>query len=195
LKNVEHLNGKTLIAIDVSGSMTYCNAQKSDLRSADIARIMGSMANYICDDSIVVAFSDELQVLTLGSKNGIIANAESVDVTGGGTYMELPLKYILENKIKLDRIIYFSDNMCNNTFKFCGGKTRTESQQLLNEYINKINSFVKVYCVDLAGYAISEIDPKTNTYLAGWNEKILQLITIKEKGIGNLTDIIENYAI
>jgi len=75
-KNIDRLPGKTLIAADVSGSMNFPVSAKSDLTCAEVAVLMLSIANYICEESITMTFDDNLYACNLSTQNGIIANAK-----------------------------------------------------------------------------------------------------------------------
>lgn len=185
--NIEKIKGKTLIAIDVSGSMAMQLSQRSDVSCSDIACLFASMANKICDDAIVVSFDTALRKVALSTKGGIIQNAKSIDVNGGGTDIALPLTYILKEKIKVDRMILFSDNEANR---------RPEvTQKYADDYRKAINSDFWVHAVDLQGYGTQQfIGAKTNI-IAGWSEKVLEFISLTEKGITSLIDTIEQYNI
>lgn len=54
--NMEKIKGRTLIAVDVSGSMSSRVSAKSDIRCADIASLLGAMANKLCEDATVCYF-------------------------------------------------------------------------------------------------------------------------------------------
>jgi len=70
-KNIDRLPGKTLIAADVSGSMNFPVSAKSDLTCAEVAVLMLSIANYICEESITMTFDDNLYACNLSTQNGI----------------------------------------------------------------------------------------------------------------------------
>lgn len=199
-KNIEKLKGKTLIAIDVSGSMTQGISKHSDMTPAQIATLLASMANYICDDSIVVSFDNNLYINTFSKKAGIIANAKSVNINGGGTSIGLPILYLLLNKIKVDRIILLSDNEVNYQMDVVIEWEKDKKplyakscQQLLNEYIKNINPNVKFYGIDLVGYGTQQFKGENVNILAGWSEKIFDVINLIEQGYGELVKIIEAY--
>lgn len=198
-QNIEKLQGKTLIAIDVSGSMTARISSRSEMTPAEIATLLASMANYICEESIVVSFDTKLYVNTFSKKAGIIANALSIDVNGGGTAVGLPIAYILDNKIKVDRIILLSDYEVNRQMtrvvKIQGKDTFVEMScsQLLDEYMKKVNPDVQFHGIDLIGYGTQQFKGKNVNILAGWSEKIFDVINLSEQGFGNLVKIIENY--
>lgn len=188
VENIEKINGKTLIAIDVSGSMQNPVSAKSDVYCSDIACLMASMANYICDDTIVLSFDTRLNKVNISSVGGIIQNAKSINVNGGGTDITLPIRYLLQEKIKVDRLIMFSDNEINSGYR---GYQRT-CQSYADLYRREINPDFWVHAVDLQGYGTQQfIGAKTNI-IAGWSEKMLEFISLSEIGIDNIVNRIEN---
>lgn len=190
VQNVEKIKGKTLIAIDVSGSMRSTISQKSDVMCSDIACLMVSMANYICEDTLVLSFDTELRNISLSSIGGIIQNARSISVNGGGTYLHLPLQYILQERIVFDRMIMFSDNMINSN-GYGGGYDRT-CQPLADKYRQDVNPNFWVHAVDLQGYGTQQfIGAKTNI-VAGWSEKVLEFIMLAESGVESIVSRIES---
>jgi len=184
--NIERLKGKTFISTDVSGSMRSRVSQKSDMTCAEIGTVLMSIANSICDEAITSTFDTIFKVTPLASKNGIIANANSIKVTGGGTDLSLPIKYLLENKIYVDRIILLSDNMINYGYdRVC--------QVYINEYRKKVNPNVWVHAIDLLGYGTQQFKGNKVNIIAGWNEKILEFIPNVEAGLSNIKEKIEDY--
>lgn len=198
VENMEKLSGKTLIAVDVSGSMGSCISGKSDVCCCDIARILAAISNYICEESICVAFDDKLQVVALSNRSGIIKNAESIKFNGGGTYCHLPFEYLNNNEIFVDRIIMLSDNMCNfsfyNPYEIVEGK-KTITQAALDKYVKNINKDVVVHAVDLQGYSTKQLKYGKVNFITGWSENILTYINYYEKGVTSLIKDIEEYEI
>lgn len=153
--NMEKLEGKTLIVIDVSGSMQSKISGNSEVLCSDIACIMASLANHICEESFVMSFDTNLYQLALPTTNGIISNAKSINVNGGGTDITLPLKYITNNKMNFDRIIMLSDNEINSGWND-GSWYRCNvvpCQSFMNEYrknVNVIFGYTLSTCKDTA---------------------------------------------
>ncbi|MDS0525261.1 TROVE domain-containing protein [Clostridium sp. SHJSY1] len=185
-ENITKLKGKTFISADVSGSMMMPISAKSDVTSASIAVLMMAIANYICEDAVTSTFDTRFKLRPMASRNGIISNALSIPITGGGTDITLPIRYLLSNNIYVDRIILLSDNEINYGYK------RT-CQSYIEEYKKKINSNVWVHAIDMQGYGTQQFAGDRVNIIAGWNEKILEFISIVEDGVGNLRNTIENY--
>lgn len=192
-KNIGKLQGKTLIAADVSGSMNSPVSLKSEITCAEIAVLMLSIANYICEESITVTFDNLLRVLSLSTQNGIIANANSIDVNGGGTNINLPIRYLIDKNIFVDRIILFSDNEINCGYAYHRGNGPMACQGLVDEYKRKINPDVWVHAIDLQGYGTQQFEGRNVNIIAGWNEKILEFIPAAEQGIDTLINKISGY--
>jgi hypothetical protein len=172
-------------------------SSKSETTCAEIATLMMAMANYICEDTYTVAFDTALYKCDLATSNGIIANAQSINVNGGGTDITLPIKWLLDNKVFVDRIIMFSDNEINNSWNSLGYSwTRRSSvpcQALVEQYKQQINPNVWVHAIDLVGYGTQQFKGKNVNIIAGWSEKTLEFIDMVEKGADNLVAKIENY--
>ena len=194
-KNIDRLPGKTLIAADVSGSMTSHISAKSDLACAEVAVLMLSIANYICEETITTTFDNNLYMCNLSTQNGIIANANSIEVNGGGTDITLPLRYLLDKKIFVDRIILLSDNEINigysNNMGY--GGTKTSCQALVEEYKRRINPNVWVHAIDMQGYGTQQFKGRNVNIIAGWSERVFDFISSVEQGMDSLIDKIGSY--
>lgn len=185
-KNIERLSGKTFISTDVSGSMSYRVSAKSDMTCAEIGTVLMAIANSICDEAITSTFDTSFKITPLATQNGIIANAKSIRPTWGGTDLSLPIRYLLENKVYVDRIILLSDNEINSKYdRVC--------QAYINEYRKKVNPNVWVHAIDLLGYGTQQFKGNKVNIIAGWNEKILEFIPNVEAGLSNIKEKIEDY--
>lgn len=185
-KNMERLSGKTFISTDVSGSMSYRVSAKSDMTCAEIGTVLMAIANSICDEAITSTFDTNFKITPLATQNGIIANAKSIRPTWGGTDLSLPISYVLENKVYVDRIILLSDNEINSKYdRVC--------QAYINEYRKKVNPNVWVHAIDLLGYGTQQFKGDKVNIIAGWNEKILEFIPNVEVGLSNIKEKIEDY--
>ena len=59
LSNVKKLDGKTLILVDVSGSMDAPISSKSDLKRIDAGCALAMIVRELCDDVVVYSFSNQ----------------------------------------------------------------------------------------------------------------------------------------
>ena len=190
VENLPKIPGKTVIAIDVSGSMSSTVSSKSDVCCSEIAILLGLIANRICEDAIVYTFDDRLVKMDASHRDGILHTAVHSRARGGGTNMGLPFEAMIREKIQSDRLIILSDNMCNRGVSYWNNKT---VQALADEYRRKTGNNIWVHAVDLMGYGTQQFaGPKTNI-IAGWSEKIFDFILLAEQGEGTLEKTIENY--
>ena len=208
IDNMEHIPGRTLIAVDCSGSMCDTISRRGTIRCCDIGTLFGAMASYICDDSTVCYFDSESCSMFKGKQKGyLIARYEKSEsildicdknsAAGGNTDLSLPMRYALKRDplretIPFDRVIYFSDNQCNS---FKHGHYGIIANKFAEEYRDRYNSDFWVHGVDMQGYGTQQfIGPRTNL-IAGWGESVLYFIMLAEKGIGTLAKTISEYPI
>ena len=190
-ENVPHLPGRSAIAIDTSGSMGMRISENSTTRCSEIAQLLGLMATAICDDAITMEFDYELKVKKYTGTGEILSKAMEA-YCGGGTDMGLPFEYLMENELKVDRIIIISDNECNRGLSWSKRKT---IQSLANEYKSKVNSSTWIHAIDIQGYGTQQFYGGNINLIAGWSEKVLNFILLVEQGKESLLKTIENYKI
>ncbi len=190
VENLPKIPGNTVIAIDVSGSMSSTVSAKSDIRCCEIAMMLGMIANRICENSIVYTFEGDLEKLNVPSRAGILYATVNNSVCGGFTDMSLPFQEMIVDRVKADRVIILSDNMCNAGISFWNRKT---VQSLADEYRRATGNEIWVHAIDLQGYGTQQFHgPKTNI-IAGWSEKVFDFILLAEQGEGTLEKAIADY--
>ena len=197
IENLQKIPGKTMIAIDVSGSMSQNISNKSDIHCCDIAMMLGVIANRICEDATVYTFDTSINKLYIPHRNGILDTVRNMRMTGGGTNMSLPFVQIqndfVQNGIVYDRTIVLSDNECNTCGSYGWYRTRP-MQEYADEY-RKLsgNRNFWVHAIDLCGYGTQQFaGPKTNI-IAGWSEKVFEFIRLAEEGSDSLVKRISEY--
>ncbi len=204
--NMETIPGRTLIAIDRSGSMEYPVSANSTVRCCDIGTLLGVMASRICEDATVCYFDCSTpyssfketrkgyRIARYGKFDSILAACNKDFAFGGDTDLSLPMKYALKDDPSaairpFDRIIYFSDNECNSSFR---GLYKTV-QGLAEEYRRLYNQKFWVHGVDLQGYGTQQFCGNRFNLIAGWGDTVLPFILLAEKGITTLTDTISAF--
>jgi len=188
VSNLPKIPGRTLIAIDGSGSMSDCISSKSEVRCADLSALLGIIANYICDDAYVVQFNHELRVLNPSHRSGIIAEALRTSMARGCTRMYLPFQYLLQTHLNVDRVIIISDNECNSSWG------REPVQTLADEYRRKTGNDIWVHAIDLQGYGTQQFAGAKTNIIGGWSEKVFDFIMLAEAGEGSLEKTIADYS-
>lgn len=184
--NLPKLKGTTVIAIDTSGSMCDTISAKSSIRCVDIARLLATMASHICENAIVYSFDTNIRKIQVTSRGGIIQTAQSIPANGGGTDITLPIRVMINDRIKADRLIILSDNEINRGYEWT-------CQKFADTYRREINPNLWVHAVDLQGYGTQQFIGARTNIIAGWSEQILEFISIAESGIDTQINRVQNY--
>ena len=189
IANLPRWEGTTVIAVDTSGSMGSSVSAKSSVRCCEIAALLGLMANQLCENAIYYTFDTQIRQEGVSHRNGLLR--ESMHMTyGGGTNMYLPFQKMLDDDVKADRIVIFSDNECNATSHW--GDHRTV-QCMADEYREKSGCHIWVHAVDLQGYGTQQFHGDRTNIIAGWSEKVFDFITLAERGQDSLVSAIQSY--
>lgn len=186
LQNLPKLPGKTVIAVDVSGSMSDLVSAKSDVHCYEIAVLLGLMFAKNSADTVFYTFNNNIEKVAVSSRVNILGIIRNFGC-GGGTDMHLPFEKMIADHVNADRIIILSDNECN------GRWWNKPVQALADEYRRKTGNDIWVHAIDLQGYGTQQFHGKKTNIIAGWSEKILDFILLAEQGEGNLVSTIQNY--
>lgn len=190
IENMPRLSGTTVIAVDVSGSMSDTISSNSKVYCYEIAMLLGLMANKICDNSIFYTFNYAIKKYPVSHRSGILETALKSGCNGG-TDMYLPFEKMINDNVKADRIIILSDNECNSG----GGWRRSKPvQTLADEYRKITGNDIWVHAIDLQGYGTQQFHGAKTNIIAGWSERTLEFIKLAEQGESTLTKTIEEYS-
>jgi len=158
INNVPKLEGETLVAIDVSGSMKGRPSQIASLFGSIIAKSNG------CD---VMTFDGSARYVNYNPTDSVISIKNSFRFTGGSTNFHDIFKKA--NKA-YENIIILSDMQA-----FIGYQTPKEA---FNEYKKKFGCDPHIYSWDLKGYGTIQF-PESKVYcLAGFSEKVFDIMQI-----------------
>lgn len=192
VKNLPYLPGITFMTADNSGSMHSNISKKSKVMYVEIADLLQAIAYRISDQAITSVFGQDFAIVPVSHKSTIMDNMLKFMNTnvGHSTNGFLAFQWLLDNKVKVDRILLFSDMQLYQSRDWVGSSTVAE---LLRKYRGIINPKVKFYSFDLTGYGTLKV-PERETYLiSGWSEKVLNFIELNEKkGISAIKKV-ENY--
>ena len=187
VENMPRLPGTTVIAVDISGSMSSPVSSNSEVKCYEIAMLLGLLANKICDNSIFYTFNNSINKEMVSSKCSILEKVSATNCNDG-TNMSLPFQKMIADKINADRIIVLSDNM--NNYNSWGGKP---TQYCADEYRKITGNNIWVHGVDLQGYGTQQFHGAKTNIIAGWSEKVLDFILLAEQGEDTLIKRISNY--
>ena len=187
IDNLPRIPGTTVIAVDVSGSMSNKISANSEVFCSEIGMMLGLIANRICEDSIFYVFNNTITKINPSGRYGVLYACTKEARASGGTDMALPFEKMITDGINADRVIIISDNQCNENF------WNKPVQAFANEYRRKSGNNIWVHAVDLQGYGTQQFHGEKTNVIAGWSEKVLDFIRLAEQGEGTLENTIENY--
>lgn len=169
--NVPRLKGRTLIALDVSGSMSG--------KPATIAALFAAVL-YKSNDADLLTFDNKAEYKNLNSRDSVLSLASGIPFTGGGTDFHT----IFETADKpYDRIVILSDMQ--------GWVNYIAPQGSFTAYKKKTGASPVLYSFDLQGYGTLQF-PEKNVYcLAGFSEKIFDVMQLLEEDRNALIHEIE----
>ena len=159
--NVPKFDGETLVVLDVSGSMSG--------KPSEIASLFGAMlakANN-CD---VMTFATSANYKQYNPMDSILTIRNSFRFSGGGTNFQDIFKKA--NKA-YNRVVILSDMQ-----GWIGGHTPTKE---FNDYKKKFNCDPYVYSWDLAGLGTLQFPESKVFALAGFSEKVFDIMKMIEE--------------
>ena len=196
VENLPKMAGKTFISVDLSGSMSSSVSNMSDFTRRELGGLMGSLATKFSDEYIVSAFGDRFALADVSKKDSTITNTEKLLRTrvGQSTNGHLTIKYLLDNNIKVDRIMLFTDEEMYNKASLYGDRDAKPISALLKDYKRTVNPNVHTYVFNLAGSGktVFPRDEKNVVLIGGFSDKIFQFVNLYEKDKESIINYIKN---
>ena len=190
IQNMEKLPGLTVIAVDVSGSMSAAISQKSSIECCRIGALLGLMANKICEDSVFYTFNNMATKVSVSNDAPLLYTASRLTCYGG-TDMDAPFERMMQDGVKADRVIIISDNECNALIVF--SSRFRPVQAIADEYRSRSGCDCWIHAIDLQGYGTQQFAGHKTNIISGWSEKALDFIRLAEQGEGGIEKTIEQY--
>lgn len=171
--NVPVFDGDTLVVLDVSGSMGGRPAQIGGLFSAILVR---------SNNADFMTFDNYARYQNLNPADSVLTIAKSIKFTGGGTDFHSIFRAI--NK-KYDRIIILSDMQ-----GWVGYHTPAADYK---SYKERYKCSPSVYSFDLNGHGTMQFPESQVCAIAGFSEKIFDVMKVLEQDKNALINTIKNY--
>ena len=181
---------KVLIACDTSGSMCSPVSPRSTIQYYDIGLLLGMLLQTRCKAVMTGIFGDTWKLINLPSDN-VLSNVDylrkRMGEVGYSTNGYLVIRDLIKRKIKMDKVMIFTDMQLWDN--------RYANNNLASEWekYRQIAPEAKLYLFDLAGYGQAPLQIKEgNVYLiAGWSDKVFDILDAIEKGKSTLSKIQE----
>lgn len=184
LENVPRIEGRIIIAIDVSGSMRspatgWRKGSTSAVRCVDVAALFACAIVARNAQTEVLAFDTDVYRFYAGGKAGVIeAAARLARYGGGGTNCGLPLAKLNKQRARADLVIYFSDNQSwadQGSSHF--GSDRGTS--MMSEWIRfkTRNQDARLALIDLQPYATSQVQTRPDVLqIGGFSDQVFKVL-------------------
>ncbi len=174
LGNVPKFDGETLVVLDISGSMAGRPSEIGSLFSAILVK---------SNNADFMVFAEDAGYVNINPLDSTITIANSLRFNGGGTNFHSIFQRANRN---YDRVIILSDMQ-----GWIGHDTPTKE---FNEWKRSTDSNPFIYSFDLNGYGTIQF-PEQNVFcIAGFSEKIFDIIKLMEtdkKALFNMIESIE----
>jgi 60 kDa SS-A/Ro ribonucleoprotein len=171
--NVTKFDGETLVVLDVSGSMAGRPAEIGALFSAIL--IKSNFADFM-------TFSDSASYRNVNPADGTLTIAKNMRFAAGGTNFHSIFK--TANKA-YDRIIILSD--MQGWIGYNCPKADFEA------YKRRFNCSPNIYSFDLAGHGTMQFPENKVFAIAGFSEKVFDVMSLLEQDKKALVNTIKNY--
>lgn len=184
IPGIERLKQETsLIACDVSGSMMTPLSDKSSLDLIEIGILLGKMINKVSDKTITGVFGNDWAPISFGTT---VLDSVNYPHVGLSTYGYKVIKWLTQNKIRVDNVMYFSDSQLysdlgvgsyQSGFYASRGPSRSSLETAWNEY-KKFHPTSRIYMFDLSNYGTTPIDlmNKDVYMMNGWSSNIFKVL-------------------
>ena len=175
LSNIPKLEGSTLVAVDVSGSM---NGQPIEIGSLFAGALVKSQPIDL------VVFQSHAKEMNTGGYKDAFEVAEAIQrLSRGGTNFHAVYELLMQQRKAYDRIIFLSDGEAWMGYE--------AAQVSLDAYDKAKGTKTKMYFFDLAGHNTLQWKESRLFYVPGFSEKVFDLMALMERGIGDVLTEIE----
>ncbi|MDR1407895.1 MAG: TROVE domain-containing protein [Tannerella sp.] len=179
---------RVLVACDVSGSMQKAISAKSAVKNYDIGLMLGMLLKSRCKNALAGMFGDTWKIVNLPGA-GVLSSVDAFyrreGEVGYSTNGYLVVQDLIDHRIAMDKIMIFTDcQLWDNTG--CDNEmvaVWTKYKQMFPD--------ARLYLFDLAGYGNTplSIDSGDVYLIAGWSDKIFDMLAALERGSDALTEI------
>jgi TROVE domain protein len=179
LENIPKINGKTVIAIDYSGSMDWRLNSKGSVRYIDIAAVFTAAIKFRNPNAEIVLFNTRARDYTVDPGTTVMQLADSLSrLEDGGTDCSSAFKHIYDKgryNGMPDNIIMISDNQ--SWLGFRGNGFRTGTQKIFDD-IRQINPRARLVNIDISPSSSSQTSPSENVLnISGFNDTVFKIVS------------------
>lgn len=169
------INKKILVAVDESGSMNS-SCSNTCLLMSTVAKMIAVTLMRQCSKIDSIAFTSErnindLQNLKLNKHSSLIDILKSPS-NGGGTDCSLPIRFMLEKKLKYDAVVIITDS------ETWAEKGNERHYSLLHKYRASVNKDIKVIEIGLdENFSIQPPEDKNCYRINGFDANVMNYVS------------------
>ena len=200
--NLPRWPGRTCIACDNSGSMSYIPLSRdSSLYPRDIGNLIGAMASHLCDDALVLVFGSEVSPADMLPDADIMESQEWIkaqgELVGCSTYAYLVLDHLERTETFVDRLVILTDM---EIYAKQPGVWACEDQHFplrLSQYRQRINPSLQTYVINLqpGAHFVATESAEGVHYIAGWHSDLLYFVATMDEGVTNMVNEISKVSL
>lgn len=178
VQNVPEMPGRTLVAVDGSGSMTYHLPHQTPPIS--VAALFAA-ALYRKGDAHVLIFDDRTVWPQMNPADSVMTNAQKIRERARHCGTNFNLIFDAASK-PYDRIIILSDMQAWMKRVWFFGMGPSDPGDALKDYRARTGADPHVFCFDLQGYGTAQFPARKVTQLCGWSDKAFDYMLLLERG-------------
>jgi len=170
-KNVEPTNKNILLALDVSGSMTYNMAHGINMNCNEAAAAMAMVIARSEPNHHIMGFSTNFVDLGISSKDTLAVAAEKARIDFGGTDCALPAIWAAKNNINVDAFVILSDNE-----SWAGTTHVFQAMEQYRKKMNKPNAKLVSVAMACNDSKLTDPNDKNSIDIVGFDSSAAQFI-------------------
>lgn len=187
--NYPRLAGRTVVAVDVSGSMRCSLSANSTVSYADVAALLGACVVRLSDDCVLYTFASDAKRVPVFAGASVLETMDRLRGNGGYTNMAAVFDAMERDRVDCDRLVLLSDYEVNWDFRDYTGRQTLQSR--MGEYRRRVGHKVWMHAVDMVGYGTTQFTGPDTTLSAGWSEKLVNFMSLAEAGVSSLAAAVE----
>lgn len=173
VENIPQIVGKTVIAVDTSGSMgSRVGNAHSSITCKQVASMFAASIARRCSESLIVPFDTRVHDTIKNSTMSILTLAEKLSkYGGGGTDIPSALRYVLDRNVEFDNFIVISDNE--------SWVDRSYGLESFDSLWKKNAKNRKMVSLDLIPNRYSNVNNNrpNNMFVGGFNDSVFQVVS------------------
>jgi 60 kDa SS-A/Ro ribonucleoprotein len=180
-RQVPVLDGKVVIAVDVSGSMQspvtgHRKGATTAVRCVDVAALVAACVQRTNPGARVMPFNTQVRELRLNPRDSVMTQSRQLAaMLGGGTAISSPLARLNHERAKVDLLVLVSDNQSWSDTRH-GGATETMRQWA---QIKTRCPQARMVCIDLQPIASSQVVERDDVlHVGGFSDAVFDLLAV-----------------